>query len=232
VHVFFLSDLLNKKLTLPKPGQALAGRTTSIHTAASHHVSGRPLKGPFPDSAEIALFGMGCFWGAERLFWRQPGVWVTAVGFAGGETPNPTYQETCTGLTGHCEVVRVVFGPERISYEALLTLFWENHDPTQGMRQGNDIGTAYRSALYTSSDAQLDLALASRAVYAAALRHAGRGKITTEIQSAPPFYFAESDHQQYLSKNPSGYCALRGTGVALSLQDAEPAPKRRAAGAG
>ena len=215
--MFFLSDMLNKKLNLPKPGEALPGRDRPIPTASTHFVTGRPLKGPYPDGMETAMFGLGCFWGAERMFWQMDGVWVTAVGYAGGVTPNPTYQETCTGLTGHAEVVLVVFDPEVVSYAELLKAFWENHDPTQGMRQGNDVGTTYRSAIYTFADEQYQAAVASRDAYEASLRGAGRGKITTEIAPAPEFYFAEEDHQQYLAKNPYGYCNLRGTGVACAM---------------
>ncbi len=215
--MFFLSDMLNRKLNLPKPGEALPGRARPIPTGAEHFVSKRPLKGPYPEGLETALFGMGCFWGAERLFWQTPGVWVTAVGYAGGTTPNPTYQETCTGLTGHAEVVLVVFDPKAVSYADLLKLFWESHDPTQGMRQGNDVGSTYRSAIYTFGAAQQQAALASRDAYQAALDASGRGKITTEIAPAPEFYFAEADHQQYLAKNPYGYCGLKGTGVACAV---------------
>jgi peptide-methionine (S)-S-oxide reductase len=215
--MFFLSDILNKKLTLPKAGEALPGRAKAIPTAAKHHVSKHPLKGPYPDGLEMALFGMGCFWGAERLFWQTEGVWVTAVGYAGGFTPNPTYQETCTGLTGHAEVVLVVFDPKIVSYGELLKLFWESHDPTQGMRQGNDVGTTYRSAIYTYGEAQYQAAIASRDAYEASLRQAGRSKISTEIAPAPEFYFAEEEHQQYLAKNPYGYCGLQGTGVSCPI---------------
>lgn len=218
--MFFLSDLLNKKLNLPKPGEALPGRDRPIATAETHFVSGRPLKGPYPNGMETALFGLGCFWGAERLFWQTEGVWVTAAGYAGGLTPNPTYQETCTGLTGHAEVVLVVFDPKVVSYSDLLRIFWEAHDPTQGMRQGNDVGTTYRSAIFTFGEAQRQAALASRDAYQAALSATGRGKITTEIAAAPEFYFAEAEHQQYLAKNPYGYCGLKGTGVTCAV----PAP--------
>ena len=218
--MFFLSDLLNKKLNLPKSGEALPGRDRPIATAETHFVSGRPLKGPYPDGMETALFGLGCFWGAERLFWQTEGVWVTAAGYAGGLTPNPTYQETCTGLTGHAEVVLVVFDPKVVSYSDLLRIFWEAHDPTQGMRQGNDVGTTYRSAIFTFGEAQRQAALASRDAYQAALSATGRGKITTEIAAAPEFYFAEAEHQQYLAKNPYGYCGLKGTGVTCAV----PAP--------
>jgi peptide-methionine (S)-S-oxide reductase len=218
--MFFLSDMLNKKIRLPEPGQALPGRAEPIPTSTEHFVSRRPLKGPYPEGMERALFGLGCFWGAERLFWQIDGVWVTAAGYAGGLTPNPTYQETCTGLTGHAEVVLVVFDPAIVSYADLLKVFWEAHDPTQGMRQGNDVGTTYRSAIYTTGDGQALLAAASRDAYAAELRKAGRGKITTEIAPAPTFYFAEEDHQQYLAKNPYGYCGLKGTGIACAVPQA------------
>lgn len=213
----FLSDMLNKKLNLPKPAEALPGRAKPIPTAAKHFVSKRPLKGPYPEGLETAMFGLGCFWGAERLFWQVDGVWVTAVGYAGGVTPNPTYQETCTGLTGHAEVVLVVYDPKIVSYAQLLKLFWESHDPTQGMRQGNDVGTTYRSAIYTFGDAQHQAAISSHNAYEASLRGAGRGRITTEIAPAPEFYFAEEDHQQYLAKNPYGYCNLQGTGVTCAI---------------
>jgi peptide-methionine (S)-S-oxide reductase len=212
--MFFLNDAPRDKLRLPTPDEALPGRAEPIPTAARHFVFGRPLHGPYPEGSEIAYFGMGCFWGVERLFWQVPGVWVTAAGYQGGVTPNPTYRETCTGLTGHAETVMVVFDPATVSYAELLRLFWENHDPTQGMRQGNDVGTTYRSAIYATSDAQLAAAEASRAAYQSALSSAGRGAVTTDIFLAPTFYFAEEEHQQYLAKNPDGYCALRGTGVA------------------
>lgn len=218
--MFFLSDMLNKKLKLPTAEDALPGRQRPIPTASKHYVSKRQLKGPYPEGLETALFGLGCFWGAERLFWETEGVWVTAVGYSGGVTPNPTYQETCTGLTGHTEVVLVVFDPKIVSYDDLLKIFWEAHDPTQGMRQGNDVGTTYRSAIYTYGEAQQKAALASRNAYDAALKKAGREKITTEIAPAGEFYFAEEDHQQYLAKNPFGYCGLKGTGVSCAI----PAP--------
>jgi peptide-methionine (S)-S-oxide reductase len=178
-----------------------------------HFVSGRPLVGPYPAGLEEAVFGLGCFWGAERAFWQAPGVWVTAVGYAGGTTPNPTYEEVCSGRTGHTEAVLVVYDPKITSYGALLKLFWETHDPTQGMRQGNDVGTQYRSAIYTFSPQQAALAETSRGAYQRQLEAAGRGEITTEIGAAPPFYFAEDYHQQYLAKNPYGYCGLGGTGI-------------------
>jgi len=202
-----------KKLSLPKPEEALPGREDPMPVPASHYVNGNPLKPPYPDGMEMAMFGMGCFWGAERRFWQQEGVFVTAVGYAGGITPNPTYQEVCTGMTGHNEVVRVVFDPQVISYQQLLKLFWESHNPTQGMRQGNDTGTQYRSGVYTYSDSQRKLAEASRDAYQKALNDAGHGEITTEIVDAPAFYYAEGYHQQYLAKNPNGYCGLGGTNV-------------------
>ena len=215
--MFFLDDLKNKKTQMPKPDEALPGRERAIPTASKHFVSKRSLKGPYPEGLETAMFGLGCFWGAERLFWQTEGVFVTAVGYAGGITPNPTYQETCTGLTGHAEVVLVVFDPKVVSYADLLKLFWEEHDPTQGMRQGNDVGTTYRSAIYTFGAAQQQAAVASRDAYDASLKAAGRGGITTEIAPAPAFYFAEEVHQQYLAKNPYGYCNLKGTGVACTI---------------
>ena len=182
-----------------------------------HFVNRQPLGGPYPEGMQQAVFGLGCFWGAERVFWQAPGVYVTAVGYAGGSTPNPTYEEVCSGRTGHTEAVLVVYDPKATSYEALLKLFWESHDPTQGMRQGNDVGTQYRSAIYTFSPEQRAAAEASRAAYQARLEAAGLGKITTEIRDAPPFYFAEGYHQQYLAKNPNGYCGLGGTGVACPI---------------
>jgi peptide-methionine (S)-S-oxide reductase len=199
------------------PEEALPGRAERVSVPARHFVSGAPLEPPFPDGLEVALFGMGCFWGAERKLWQTPGVFSTSVGYAGGFTPNPTYEEVCSGRTGHAEVVRVVFDPAEVSYEALLRIFWEGHDPTQGMRQGNDVGTQYRSAIYAHGEAQRRAAEASRAAYQAALDAAGRGAITTEIADAPPDYFAEEYHQQYLAKNPNGYCGLGGTGVACPV---------------
>ena len=210
--MFFLSDMLNKKLHLPKPGEALPGRARPVRTAARHAAFKRPLKATPPDGFETIHFGMGPFWAAERLLWRTPGVWLTASGYQGGMTPNPTYQETMTGLTGHAETVRVVFDPSRISLAELLKIFWEGHDPTQGMRQGNDVGTAYRSAIYATGEAQLAEALASRDAYQAALSDARRDRITTEIGPAREFYYAEDQHQQYLHKNPNGQAALRGAG--------------------
>ena len=210
----FLINMLTKKMKLPTAQEALPGRKEPLLTAETHFVNDNQLKGPFPEHLEKALFGLGCFWGAERLFWQTPGVWVTAAGYAGGFTPNPTYQETCTGMTGHTEVVLVVFNPQKISYEELLALFWESHDPTQGMRQGNDNGTQYRSAIYSFSQQQKRAALASRNRYQKALDAAGKqAEITTEIATAPKFYYAEEYHQQYLAKNPSGYCGIGGTGV-------------------
>jgi peptide-methionine (S)-S-oxide reductase len=205
--------LKTKALTLPRPEDALPGRAEPMPVPATHLVTGAPLAPPFPAGTELALFGMGCFWGAERLFWQRPGVLSTAVGYAGGLTPNPTYEEVCSGRTGHAEVVRVAFDPRRVVYEELLRVFWEGHDPTQGMRQGNDVGTQYRSAIYWHGEAQREAALASRRVYAAALAEAGHGLITTEIREAPTFYYAEDYHQQYLARNPWGYCGLGGTGV-------------------
>lgn len=200
-----------------RPQDALPGRDTAIATAPYHFVSGRPLSTDVPDGMEAAMFGMGCFWGAERLFWSLDGVWLTMVGYAGGTTPNPTYEETCTAKTGHTEIVRVVFDPNVVSFEALLRVFWESHDPTQGMRQGNDVGTQYRSALYTTTPEQAAQAARSREAFQAALSAAGRGTITTEIAAAPTFYFAEAYHQQYLAKNPSGYCGIGGTGVSCPI---------------
>ena len=202
--------------TIPDPADALPGRPTPLPTAERHAINDRPLKGPYPEGAEIADFALGCFWGEEKLFWQQPGVIVTAVGYQGGFTPNPTYEEVCTGKTGHAEAVRVVYDPKAISYEQLLKLFWEAHDPTQGMRQGNDRGTQYRSAIFTHSDAQRAAAEASRAMYQAELTKAGYGQITTEIADAPEFYFAEDYHQQYLVKVPNGYCPVHATGVKLT----------------
>lgn len=205
---------LHRNLQMPHPEEALPGRTTPVPVLARHAVHDHPLQPPFPIGLEQALFGLGCFWGAERKFWTQPGVYSTAVGYAGGFTPHPTYEEVCSGRTGHAEVVRVVFDPAVIRYEQLLKVFWESHDPTQGMRQGNDVGTQYRSAIYVYDDAQRAAAFASHTAYQQALTAAGYGPITTEIAAAPPFYYAEDYHQQYLAKNPGGYCGLGGTGVA------------------
>jgi peptide-methionine (S)-S-oxide reductase len=206
-----------KPLSMPSSDEALPGRAQPIPTAANDFVNGAALKGPYPEGAEKALFGLGCFWGAERKFWQLPGVTVTAVGYAGGHTPNPTYEEVCSGRTGHTEAVLVVFDPKRITYDALLKTFWESHDPTQGMRQGNDVGTQYRSGIYYFSDQQRRAAEASKAAYETALRASGMGPITTEIAPAPEFYFAEGYHQQYLAKNPAGYCGLGGTGVTCPI---------------
>ena len=201
------------KTRMITPAEALPGRATPIPTAESHALSGLPLKAPVPDGMAQAMFGMGCFWGVERIFWKTPGVWLTMVGYAAGYTPNPTYDEVCTGRTGHNEVVRVIFDPAQISYGDLLRVFWENHDPTQGMRQGNDRGTQYRSGIYTMDAAQAQAAQASLDAYAPRLAAAGYGAITTEILPAPEFYYAEDYHQQYLHKNPGGYCGIGGTGV-------------------
>lgn len=206
------------KVEMPPRDKALPGRATPMPVPAQHFVNGHPLKPPFPDGMEQAVFGLGCFWGAERKFWQAgPGIYTTAVGYAAGYTPNPTYEEVCSGLTGHNEVVLVVFDPKTISYAALLKIFWESHDPTQGMRQGNDVGTQYRSGIYVWSEAQRKTAEASRDAYQLALKKAGRGKITTEILAAPDFYYAEEYHQQYLAKNPNGYCGLGGTGVSCPV---------------
>ena len=202
-----------KKVRMPAPDRALPGRDAAMPVAERHFVLDAPLRGPFPDDTRQAMFGLGCFWGAERKFWQAPGVYTTAVGYAGGYTPNPTYQEVCSGLTGHNEVVLVVFRPSKITYDALLDIFWESHDPTQGMRQGNDVGTQYRSGIYYFDDAQHTSASESLSRYQQALENAGYGAITTEIIAAPPFYYAEDYHQQYLAKNPAGYCGLGGTGV-------------------
>lgn len=207
----------SKPATIPTAAEALPGRSMELPTAEMHFTNGRPLKGPIPDGFEQAIFGMGCFWGVERMFWKLDGVWVTMVGYAGGSTPNATYQEVCTGQTGHNEVVRVIYDPSVISYEQLLTVFWEGHDPTQGMAQGNDRGTQYRSGIYTFSDAQMALAEATRAAFRPRLRDKGYGPITTEILPAPPFFYAEDYHQQYLAKNPSGYCGIGGTGVTCPI---------------
>ena len=228
-------QFLFPKPSMPRPDQVLPGRSEAIVPSRPHFVNGRSLTPPYPDGFEVADFGMGCFWGAEKDFWSTPGVWVTAVGYQGGATPNPTYQESCTGKTGHAEAVRVVYDPSVVSYEQILRIFWENHDPTQGFRQGNDVGTEYRSAIFTHSPAQLATATASRDMYAAELKKAGFGEVTTEIREAPAFYFAEDSepqdrtrpeppntfyfaedyHQQYLAKNPGGYCPNHSTGVKL-----------------
>jgi peptide-methionine (S)-S-oxide reductase len=206
-----------KPAELPTADTALQGRPTAIPTAAVHFVNGHALKPPFPAGLQLAQFGMGCFWGVERLFWQLPGVWTTAVGYAGGLTPNPTYEEVCSGRTGHTEAVLVAFDPQVVSYDDLLKVFWEGHDPTQGMRQGNDVGTQYRSAIYTYDDAQARAADASRDAYAKALKARGYSAPTTEITPAGPFYYAEDYHQQYLAKNPGGYCGIGGTGVTCPI---------------
>jgi peptide-methionine (S)-S-oxide reductase len=209
--------LFARKLRIPSPEEALPGRSTRMHVPARHFVKGTRLEPPFPEGLEQAVFGMGCFWGAEKTFWQADGVHTTAVGYAGGHTPNPTYEEVCSGLTGHAEVVLVVFDPRATSYDAMLRIFWENHDPTQGMRQGNDVGTQYRSGIYYHSDAQRAAAEASRDAYQRAIAARGYGEITTEILPAPEFYYAEDYHQQYLAKNPAGYCGLGGTGVSCPV---------------
>jgi peptide-methionine (S)-S-oxide reductase len=205
------------KTTLVEPADALPGRDAPLPVPARHDVLGSPLQPPFPDGFEQAVFGLGCFWGAERVFWQAPGVYTTAVGYAGGHTPNPTYEEVCSAGTGHTEAVLVVFDPGKTSYEEILRLFWEGHDPTQGMRQGNDVGTQYRSAVYWTTPAQRDAALASRETFQRELAKRGHGEITTEIAEAGPFYYAEGYHQQYLAKNPNGYCGLGGTGVSCPI---------------
>ncbi|MEM7676186.1 MAG: peptide-methionine (S)-S-oxide reductase MsrA [Myxococcota bacterium] len=212
--MFFTSP---KKVRLPSPEQALPGRSEAIPVPAKHYVLQTPLKGPFAKPLETVVFGMGCFWGAERKFWEADGVYTTSVGYAAGYTPNPTYHEVCSGQTGHNEVVMVVFDTSRTSFDAMLKVFWENHDPTQGMRQGNDIGTQYRSGVYTYSAQQKEAAIASKAAFAEKLKAAGYGEITTEILDAPEYYYAEDYHQQYLAKNPNGYCGLGGTGVSCPI---------------
>jgi peptide-methionine (S)-S-oxide reductase len=207
-----------QKLRLPAENEALPGRGEPVPVPPAHFVNGNPIKPPFPAGMAVAVFGMGCFWGAERRFWQTPGVFSTAVGYAGGSTPNPTYDEVCSGLTGHAEVVLVVFDPAQLAYTRLLQVFWESHDPTQGMRQGNDVGTQYRSVVFTSDPQQQALAAQSRAAYQRALTAAGFGAITTEVRAAPEFYYAEHYHQQYLAKVPNGYCGLGGTGVGCEMQ--------------
>jgi peptide-methionine (S)-S-oxide reductase len=217
-----------KKLRMPTADEALPGRTEAMEVPDRHFVNGNPMRPPF-EGMQLCMFGMGCFWGAERKFWEADGVYGTQVGYAAGLTPNPTYEEVCTGLTGHNEVVRVAFDPQATSYDAMLALFWENHDPTQGMRQGNDVGTQYRSGIYVYSPEQRAAAEASRQAYQVALREAGHGEITTEILDAPEFYYAEPYHQQYLAKNPAGYCGLGGTGVSCPVglvQDARAGSSR------
>ena len=206
-----------KKARMPAPGESLPGRSQEMPVPARHYVNGNPIKAPFPPGMELAQLGLGCFWGAERKFWHTPGVFSTAVGYGGGSTPHPLYEEVCSGLTGHTELVLVVFDPARLAYESLLKVFWEAHDPTQGMRQGNDVGTQYRSAIYTYSDAQRETAERTRTEFQQALGRSGYGPITTEIAPAGPFYYAEEYHQQYLAKNPGGYCGLGGTGVSCSV---------------
>lgn len=214
---------LTKKTEMPGEGETLEGRDAPIPTAETHFVNGQPLAGPYPDGHKVLDVGLGCFWGAEKAFWSLPGVYVTAVGYAAGSTPNPTYEEVCSGRTGHNEVVRIVYNPSVTSLETLLKAFWEAHDPTQGMRQGNDVGTQYRSGIYLTDEADLATAQASKAMYQESLRSAGRGQITTEIREAGPFYFAEDYHQQYLAKNPNGYCGLGGTGVSCPIGTGAPA---------
>ena len=208
-------DLLNKKSLLPLESEALKGREEEIEVPTEHFVNGTPLKAPFPEGLEQAIFGMGCFWGVERRFWELEGVYTTAVGYSGGYTKNPTYREVCTGMTGHNEVVLVVYDPAKLSYENLLTTFWEDHDPTQGMQQGNDVGTQYRSGIYFLNNSEEDVILQTKSQYQSQLDSNGLGKITTEVTNAGPFYYAEHYHQQYLAKNPDGYCALAGTGVKI-----------------
>lgn len=208
----------SSKTKMPVPESALPGRDEEMEVPASHFVLGTPLRGPFPSHLEMALFGLGCFWGAEKLFWKIKGVFTTAVGYAAGFTKNPTYREVCSGRTGHNEVVLVVFDPKVVSYETLVKVFFESHDPTQGMRQGNDVGTQYRSGIYAFSEAQKTAALSMKSAYEDALKEAGRGGITTEVVAAPPFYYAEDYHQQYLAKNPDGYCGLGGTGVSCPVR--------------
>jgi peptide-methionine (S)-S-oxide reductase len=207
----------SRKLRLPSADEALPGRSTPLRVPRAHFVNGNPIAPPFPPGIELAQFGMGCFWGAERKFWETPGVFSTAVGYAGGHTPNPTYEEVCSGLTGHAEVVLVAFDPDRVSYAELLRVFFEGHDPTQGMRQGNDVGTQYRSAIYVTTAEQRRAAEAALEAYRKRLHEAGFGEITTELREAPTFYYAEEYHQQYLAKNPGGYCGLGGTGVACPV---------------
>ena len=213
-------SFLSVKSKMPSEDDALPGRAGPIPTARNHFVNGRALKGPYPEGFKKAMFGMGCFWGVERMFWKMRGVWVTASGYAGGNTPNPTYKEVCTGLTGHNEVVLVVYDPSMLNYSGLLKAFWENHDPTQGMRQGNDVGTQYRSGIYAFGEEQRARALQSKDAYSRSVKAAGLGQVTTEVADAPEFYFAEDYHQQYLAKIPGGYCNLRGTGVECpAIQD-------------
>jgi len=211
--------IFRRKSTLPSEASALAGRTTALEVPDIHFVNGHRIVPPFPEGLREAIFGLGCFWGAERLFWQLPGVYSTAVGYAGGYTPNPTYQEVCSGDTGHAEVVRVIYDPRKVSYAQLLKVFWESHDPTQGMRQGNDVGTQYRSAIYVTDPEQRAAAEESKRQYQAQLTAARRGTITTEIREAPPFFYAEDYHQQYLAKNPDGYCGIGGCGVPFKVAE-------------
>jgi len=206
-----------KALQVPTAAESLQGRAAAMPVPPTHAVNGNPLEGPFPDGIDVAYFGLGCFWGAERLFWQVDGVYSTAAGYQGGGTPNPTYKEVCSGMTGHSEVVLVAFDPKVVSYTELLKVFWESHDPTQGMRQGGDVGTQYRSAIYTTTEAQRQAAEATRRVYAERLRLAGHNDVTTELRPAPPFFYAEEYHQQYLAKNPGGYCGIGGTGVSCPI---------------
>lgn len=217
IEIMTLLDLLARRAVLPAPGKALPGRAAPITTPGAHFVNGRPIAGPWPQDIRSAVFGLGCFWGAERQFWKQDGVYATAVGYAGGETPHPTYQEVCTGGTGHTEAVLVAYDPAVITYEQLTRLFFESHDPTQGMRQGNDIGTQYRSVIFVADAEERAIATRIRDLYQAELQKRGHGAITTEIVPRGPFYFAETDHQQYLAKNPNGYCGLGGTGVSCPI---------------
>ncbi|MEO1700568.1 MAG: peptide-methionine (S)-S-oxide reductase MsrA [Pseudomonadota bacterium] len=219
----FLTNMFANKTNMVSEDKALPGREEALEIATNHYVNGETVRGPYPQGYETIYFGMGCFWGAERLFWKIPGVHVTAVGYAGGLTKNPTYQETCTGLTGHAEVVMVVYDPARVTVVELLRIFFEEHDPTQGMRQGNDVGTVYRSAIYTTSKAQLEMVKMVRDGYAKALQSSGRGSVTTEIKPLETYYYAEDYHQQYLAKNPGGYCGLQGTGVSCPLPQAQSA---------
>lgn len=216
----FSFNRLQNRVSIPAKDNALPGRSEPLPTASHHFVNGNPLKGPFPGHLEQAYFALGCFWGAERIFWRLDGVYTTAAGYMGGHTPNPSYREVCSGQTGHTEAVLVVYDPEKVSYETLLKIFWESHDPTQGMRQGNDIGTQYRSAIYTTSPEQQAAAEASRTLYQKALNKAGRPDITSEVADAPEFFYAEDYHQQYLAKNPGGYCGIGGTGVSCPVPGA------------
>jgi peptide-methionine (S)-S-oxide reductase len=212
-----LAGMLGRKSKMPSPSEALPGRDRKMAVPSAHEVNGHPIEPPFPAGLEEAVFGLGCFWGAERKFWQLPGVYSTAVGYAGGYTPNPSYEEVCSGRTGHAEAVLVVYDPKIVSYERLLKVFWESHDPTQGMRQGNDVGTQYRSAIYVSTPEQRSAAEEFRAAYQKRLSAAGHGAITTEIAAAGPFYYAEEYHQQYLAKNPQGYCGIGGTGVSCPV---------------